>query len=430
MTNKFHAGRLLSLISLLALFAFGTAAQASNSCESFLDGAAVDVTAHYENMFKTKFEDAYAYGWKTDFAKELSSLFSDRSGGARKIRLLKELGFRFEGDKIIPPTFQELLDAYIAQLNKMKVPENERILPAVVFFRIDMKRRSMEYRLVTPGIDPWPTEPGFQRLSSNTQFNLPGPVVLEALKRGRFPVMEVSHDVFHLIGYLNAPNFMRSLTRAIAKLDVPARPGIGMRLNYLNEVLSLGNPRLKKQIETRLTRINIVETENLAFNEVKAEFDRMSENDLLKYAKTLAETYPTLLHDYGGGVNRSSEKKRYAALLGGATVLSLFPPFTHDRGLDVFWRNSPSSWDRTLRELTELAEKSDPDLATFLGKSNAYLLKDPQFKMAYFQTVDVDQTTPTEHLVALMPTARAQILNLIRLHSARWNISCGGACMT
>jgi hypothetical protein len=60
-------------------------------------------------MFKTKFEDAY--GWKTDFAKELSSLFSDKSGGARKIKLLKVLGFRFEGDKIIPPKFQELLGA-------------------------------------------------------------------------------------------------------------------------------------------------------------------------------------------------------------------------------------------------------------------------------------------------------------------------------
>ena len=245
--------------------------------------------------------------WKRELheLKEIAFLNADPTQAKEKLATLLALGFEIRNGELIPPSFDPFVKNYIQLLNSAKVPEGRRILPATVLVR--GVGDSRQYRLVTPGLDPWPSEPGFRVLKGCEEFNLPAEVVREGLLRGRYPLMDSPHDIFHFVSFAMNPKYMMALYEGhqrIAHLSLTTN--LERRIFFAQEALSLGDPQKISAMKNIFAASRAGVTES--FSAYADFYRKMPHAELVAHANSLIQKYESLLVDYGGGVVRSWEK--------------------------------------------------------------------------------------------------------------------------
>lgn len=282
-------------------------ASATNECAGFY-------TTHsqtpYEIEFSSNYNSLVQSQWQLYFKTEWTFFSSDKSEGSKKIKALEALGFHKNGDEVNSPTYKEFLKNYLTALKKAGHKIEDSILPALVLVKGPLGQAT-DHRLITPGLDPWPTEPGYRFLLADEMFNIPFRAIISGLQRGRFPLMDASHDVAHFVSFLLHPNYARQLLKSAKEIPELAKYPISFsrRLFYSLELLTLANPERKEDLRNVLLFPGNKSSDTyFAFSDYMEFFSKLSRQQLIKHAEKLILTYDSYLLDYGGGVARSYEK--------------------------------------------------------------------------------------------------------------------------
>ena len=241
---------------------------------------------------------------------EWAATKADPSNSQEKIATLSNLGFRVENGTVTAPSYLEFVSNYIRLARINDVGLEHTPLPALVFVRGRIGS-AVDHLLVTPGVDPWPSESGMRLLSADEMFNIPFRATLDGLQKNRFPLLEASHDVSHFMSFLMNPGYTKALQeklRSIPKLEkYPI--GFGRRLFYALEILSLANPGKKREIADTLIFPGAKGPySKRTFKEYISYFDALPMKDVAAQGERLVQSYEYYLNDYGGGVTRSGEK--------------------------------------------------------------------------------------------------------------------------
>lgn len=403
------------LFSILCPFSYAQ----NQSCKSLYSSSLLEEQKRLQIFFETRFEENCARDWNKYLAEEINEIITDPIGGLEKIEILRALGFQINGKVVKAPRYIDFINNYLNLLSKLEVPQNESILPAIVLWKVDGGR--IEYRLITPGVDPWPNEPGFQ-MSQSPIFNLPYDVILEAHKNGKFPLMNNAvHDIFHFVAFLRNPEFMRTLRLSVKEINNP-RPVkyMGFRLNYIDEWISLGNPKLKKRIQQVFSTFKkFPENKSNSFNFFLNSINAMPEKQLIQYANHLNLVYPELLLEYGGAVTRSSEKLSNSKLTSGNQVFNFFLNQEPIRELSLLWRESPSLFSKTLKEILEIVELPDREFAKYLTH-NIVGVNRPKYSQLYKSNQNLSAYgIPENEFLEPSENARAIVVQMLRTHIAR-----------
>lgn len=411
------------LFSFLLTVSFGRASYGQNqSCKSIfsfaqnspaLSNEQIELQRYFEITFEKN------GNWNSEMAKELDALKIDPNGGEEKIKILRKLGFQINNKGIKAPRYIDFVNNYLKQLAELGIPQSESILPAVVLWRVN--ERQLEYRFVTPGIDPWPSEPGFQ-MTTPPYFNLPYEVILKAHQNGKFPLINSGvHDIFHFVSFLRNPEFTKTLRLGANKITNP-RPVkyMGFRLNFLDEWLSLGNPNLKERIRTELSLFKkFPEDDGRSFKSFLDSVNSMPEETLIAYAYRLEKVYPTLLQEYGGAVTRSAEKDDFSGLSGGIHFFDIFLNPQPMRDLGRVWRESPSLFPKTLNEILEVIKLPKRDFAKYLTDEIVGVYR-PKFSQLYRANQKLDSyDIPEGQFLEPSEDARTIVIQMLRTHIAR-----------
>lgn len=242
---------------------------------------------------------------------------ADKTQGPKKYKALSILGFRKVGEKYEHPSHEMVIKRFIRALDYMKIPREDRILPAVVLARDGSEGR--EFVFVTPGVDSWPAEPGFRiyGLGKKDAFNLPSDIVIRELKRGRFPLLRARHEIAHLVGFLVQPHYMTILRRLYKDFNPPhLSAGLEYRTAYLNEVLTLADPQKRSEIaNTLLVPGTQAYKGHISFEVFRKFFLDLPEDVLYQHASRLFDAYDSLLINFGGGAVDKPEKIFYMYVL-------------------------------------------------------------------------------------------------------------------
>ena len=249
----------LLILNLILLSLAASCAANSKSCKQSVKGSTAvtlsEVQRRYDQTFKEQYEGILKSTWQSEISAEMSHIINDKSNGHLKSTLLKKLFIRKFDDSLTAITLTEFLGRYLQELKIKKVPKKEIILPAVV-----MIRGESEIILVTPGVDPWPTDTGYRFLKSEELFNIPFRAILGGLKKGRFPLMDSIHDVSHFVSFAQNPKYAAVLLKMIEKLPELDKYPIyfSRRLFYALELLSLADPIKIEELrrDRKSTRLN------------------------------------------------------------------------------------------------------------------------------------------------------------------------------
>lgn len=267
-------------------------------------------TSSYSNLYKayrTDYETLFRQSIKENIRKEFEAVRLDKSNGKLKLKILLQLGFEVRPSQIRVPSHEALIHNYLALMKAKNIPIDKMILPALVLYKGPKYKR--DYRLLTPGVDPWPAETGFKILKSNKEFNIPNSVVLEALKRNRFPLMDAIHDVFHFVSFAMHPEYMMALHSASLKITYPVSGDLEKRIFFIMESLELGNPqKIGKMVEVFYAPDKVAGS---TFQDYMNAFMWLPEADLVKQARRLVKNFESLMSNYGGIVTASWEKSDF-----------------------------------------------------------------------------------------------------------------------
>jgi len=282
-------------------------ASAANECTSFYTK---QPQTPYEIEFGSHYNSLVQSQWQSYFKTEWAFFSSDKSEGSKKIKALESLGFNQNGNDIYSPTYKEFIKNYLTALKKTGQKIENSILPALVLVK-GPPGQATDHRLVTPGIDPWPTESGYRFLLAYEMFNIPFRTIISGLQHGRFPLMDASHDVAHFVSFLLHPNYARQLLKSAKEIPALAKYPISFsrRLFYSLELLTLANPENKEDLRKILMFPGNKSSDTyFALSDYLKFFSTLSRQQLIKHAEKLILTYDSYLVDYGGGVARSYEK--------------------------------------------------------------------------------------------------------------------------
>lgn len=308
------ANRTLLLTTALFLtFAFSRAHADSKRCLDVFAGARVvsEVEAYYEQMWEPLINEIWKDETLAFAADDAGNIKNDSHDGDRKRAAYERLGFTFAGRDSKFPTFKQFIANFTKAMDELGVPENERLYPALVLVRKGMRREDpTEIRLVTPGKDPWPNEPGFRINHPRLDvFNLSVADTMKAHRAGRFPLMAL-HDVNHFVAYVRSPAYMRAIRRAFLGLGkIPKGSSFYSRFALVSELLILGNPRHRTEMQELFATPSVRKSSGFVrFSEFIETMKEMSDETLLAHAVKLASNYDRLLVDYGGGAVGPGER--------------------------------------------------------------------------------------------------------------------------
>ncbi|MGZ3775862.1 MAG: hypothetical protein ACXVCY_18885 [Pseudobdellovibrionaceae bacterium] len=421
-------GKIILAILITAIFSksFGS----SQSCPAMFEKdnlAAVqeaDLTS-LKKQIEKDFLPSVARSWRSDMPAEIAALSRDSVEGPEKLKGLKTLGFKINGKEVSSPSYFEMINNYLQALRAQGLKIEDSILPALVLTKID-SHYQVHYYLMTPGIDSWPTEPGYEA-GMAPQFNLPYEVILEAAKRGRFPLMKGTHDLFHFVSFINHPDYMRSLLLNTRKIGEP-RPVkyMGFRLNYIQEWLALGDPNQKQEIKSRLQLFkqfpNISHKDSTSFDFYLSAMEALPNDKLREHAEQLKKNFPGFLIEYGGAVTRSKEKEDFSGLRGGNNFLDLFLDPKPLRTIDRVWRETPSLYIKTLTEILETLDLSDIEFREFLNKGFSWVFREKYAKL-YKPGQNLKAISSDPQGLEPADDAKEQIFQMLRIHLARMEYS-------
>jgi hypothetical protein len=290
------------LILALILLTGQNHSWAQSSCHQVLSSK-IKAHLNYQNEY-LEFSKLSKSRWNTEFIDELAYVHKDTSRREEKLEILKLLNFIFTKNGLQVPSHAEFIQSFLEVLKAKEISIKDTILPAVVLVRGE------EFLLVTPGVDAWPTEPGYRILKSDELFNIPFRAVLTALKNRRFPLLDASHDVFHFVSFLMNPHYADQMASVLQRASADRYPkSFGRRMFFILELLSLGNPSKKLEMRAQLlfpqSRGGKV---GLKFAEYQQLFDQLPSQKLLEHAEFMIKNFESYLIDYGGAVARSYEK--------------------------------------------------------------------------------------------------------------------------
>ncbi len=302
---------------VLALVTFSiTSIGNANSCVTIFENATLIqnknrlVQNYYEQMWKPATEQKWAVDTIGLLSKEINDILKDPRQNNEKLEAYRKLGVTIKNGQMTGPTFQEFLINYSKLLDKLGVPENERIYPALVLIKDSVDGSSNpEIRFVTPGKDPWPTEPGFRLYGNDDPFNLPLAATMKAHRAGRFPIIAV-HDFGHFVGFIKNPEYMRAIRKAFTQLGpIPKGSSFYLRLAMLIETFSLGNPKSRAEMQNLLATPAVKNGAGLVpMSEFMRTMHELPESDLIAHASKLSANFENLMMDYGGAHIRPTER--------------------------------------------------------------------------------------------------------------------------
>lgn len=265
----------------------------------------------YREKFLSEFEPMAQAKWSKQLTNEWFGILADHTGGPEKIAVLKELGFEEKNSVVTAPRYSELVKNYLRLVEYGSPEKTDPILPALVYVRRGARGAPADYQLVTPGVDPFPNEPGFYLLTAAEMFNIPFRATLAGLKRGRFPLLEESHDVAHEVSFVMNQEYASRLVQVSRQVEAEKFPiGFSRRLFYIAEYLALGDPEKVSELRNILKAPNALgPTDETSFLKYKNFFKNLPRQELWDHAKNLITHYESFIRDYGGGVLRTFEKR-------------------------------------------------------------------------------------------------------------------------
>jgi hypothetical protein len=223
-----------------------------------------------------------------------------------EIRMLEKFGFRFTQEKIEVPSFVEFSENYESYLDAAKIPEDERIRPAITFFNNkDYSARTLKTlhdRSWNEKFEDW-TPPQNVRLS--------GRQMAEALESGRYPIfLEGIHDLYHLVLFAMYPEYAKALREGFRKLRQGKVGGAFLkRASYFLEVLTLADPI---QIENIKTILTIKEpSPSTTYEDFLESVNKLSNSELYEKQNFLLTHFEGFLRHYSAGTADLWERDRY-----------------------------------------------------------------------------------------------------------------------
>lgn len=365
----------MKLTLLVFLFISHLSAWGAPNGKQCLEVVETSDTSVYGLKLKSDYSPLLQEAWKIEFTQEAESFRLDPANGVKKWEIFHKLGF--SGTKT--PDYFEFLKKYLLELKAQNRKVDDSLLPALVMVKGEVGQVT-EHRLIVPGIDSWPLDPGFRFLTSEEVFNIPFRSVLEGLKKNRFPLMDAIHDVSHFMSYLQNPAYTKALITAARKIPVMDKYPVhfSRRLLFALEFLTLADvSQVEKIKDLLLFPKSHGGPEYRPVSDYKAYFDRLSTKALLQHAQKLVSEYDSMLMDFGGGVYRSFEKNEMIKdqFLNSQdlslSLIQILAEFRNDRS--ELQRNLMSPLlSATLKQLLEIRKLSRQELQA-LTKRNQYI---------------------------------------------------------
>ena len=148
-------------------------------------------------------------------------------------------------------------------------------------------------------------------LNKDVEFNIPYGPIMEALKEGKFPLLDAVHDASHFVGFLRFREFPQTVRAQVAKAapeDISR--GFKRREYWLTEAMSVLDPEGQaKNHQFLAERDRPTRVRSVA--QIEEELARLSEAELLEYAYQSARHFESQLRDVSGGNSSSAEKWFY-----------------------------------------------------------------------------------------------------------------------
>lgn len=363
----------------------------------------------------------------------------DLAQGSAKAAALEELGFRLEedeGKRPDGPSFMQISRNYHEGLKRRGFRFKDIIRPGMVFF--GYPDGQLDCKVLDPNVDSLPDpNSGYQLLSSSRLFNIPFRAIIEALKEGKWPLMEELHDVSHFIAFLRFPVFVRSVLEAVRNLtESDYTSGFKRRLFWLMETMSLPDFASRSEIiEFLRNKRGLQHGDSLA--KIRSSAARISDSDLATYADELATFFGSVQADFSGGTSMSREKYDYIGSIFGVSTEAAFnlelPPapamnlarayVQNDKVPQIQWHKSTASeifvfsfttMSLTLKALSQgLKVKDDDVLAQHF--TSAIIEDEGESAKPYVDFISTNETPQYK----LKPGVRAEMRSLTRELIAR-----------
>ncbi|RYZ93587.1 MAG: hypothetical protein EOP06_00020 [Proteobacteria bacterium] len=246
---------------------------------------------------------------------ELRAIESDPSG-PQKRQMLEKLGYVFGNGSIRVPPFQVFLKRYNSIFDEQGIPADLRIQPAFVFHTgktfSGYSNQEGEFLFVTPGLDSMPEQQGLRLVDPATdQFNLPTKASMQALRSGRWPMLDAFHDGSHFASFAMNPSYMIAVAKHIKSLPkLKKGSSLPSRIFMNLELLALADRDQLAKIKALLSTPEVGHASgHLPFRLFLKSVDALSESELRAHAQRLSEQYVGLMKDYGAGPFHSLEKE-------------------------------------------------------------------------------------------------------------------------
>lgn len=252
----------------------------------------------------TRFEDE-----TTTFVE---SFAKDLAGGNEKIEILRRLGFKLQS------TDQTMLEAtpdwitfsmsYRKELERRGIPIHKTLRPALVLVK-NFESSERKYLLVDPITEKLPPDgSGWRVLTAKEEFNIPAAMVLAAVRRGKWPLMDAVHDTSHFIANLRFPKVVEKFIEA-AKLRGAGGTsrGFDLRSFWVFESLSLPDTSLCGNFD-QLHRSWFSLDRSASSKEILSRLEVLSNIQLGEYLQAYSKVFISTLADFSGSQSSSSEK--------------------------------------------------------------------------------------------------------------------------
>lgn len=288
-------------------------------CEQFLDSAG---TSHSEALTAGEFQENqkkwdqyiedtvspyYRKRWEAYLNSSLKFwILAAKKENLTEIRLLEKFGFTITKEKIEVPSFVEFAKNYENYLDAEKIPEDERIRPAITF----MKRADHSTRLLKTIEDRSQNEK-FEEWISPTDVRLTGRQMANALESGKYPVfVEGTHDLYHLTIFAMYPDYAKALRDGFRKLGEGRVGGAFLkRTSYFLEVLTLADPAQLDGIKAILSVK--APSSSTTYKDFLEAVNKLSESELNEKQNFLLTHFEGFLRHYAAGTADPYERDRY-----------------------------------------------------------------------------------------------------------------------
>ncbi len=304
----------INIISLTAIAAFGAS---ESECGDALNKPASN---HESTLARQYYEDWYAaHGnlyYKSEWerlANKYSAKFliEDKISGRQEVLMLERLGFVISSSGIKAPTFDTFLKNYIAVLDEKKVPEKNRIVPALTFQKKEQSGKKMNYLFVTPHLEPFPNSREWKPVSPQIKNKS----LVRAIANGKLTCFYKGlHDVYHFVTFALHPEGMaavRHIHEMLAKTE--NNRSLWRRAVYMLETLSLGDPKKKEELRKFLLFPGVRNSVKgkLTIENFLTFFNSISKEDLMKHAEKMQHHFTDFILSYAGGIADRYERDIY-----------------------------------------------------------------------------------------------------------------------